>query len=274
MRKTAIALLALGLVVASTAFASNAVRISQVYGGGGGGSANTYRYDYVELFNNNTAPANIGGWSLQYGSATGSFASNSFGIAVIPAGATIPPCGYYLIQCGSAGSGGAVLPVTPDLVNLVGPNLGAASGKVALFTDQVTMRDCPAALANAVDLVGYGTANCYEGAATIGLLDGTHVGVRNSAGAVDTDRNNLDFSIVLQPYPMHNTSSPSNPDCLPIGACCLPPLPLGGCVMVSAVQCAQQGGVYIGNWIPCVPDPCPATPTRGSTWGQIKTIYK
>jgi hypothetical protein len=277
MRKTAIALLALGLVVATTAYASNPVRISQVYGGGGGGSTCTYKYDYVELFNNSGCPVDIGGWSLQYGSATGSFASNSFGIAVIPVGATIPACGYYLIRCGSAGSGGADLPTAYDFANAVGPNLAAGSGKVALFTDQVTMRDCPAAKLVAVDLVGYGTANCYEGTAAVGLLSGTTVALRGNAGATDTDQNSTDFTVPLvASVTIHNSSSPRNHYCEggPVGACCLPPIPTGGCIIVSAAQCASYGGIYIGDWTICTPDPCPATPTKGTTWGQVKTIYK
>jgi hypothetical protein len=274
MRKVTIALLALGLVVATTAFASNVVRISQVYGGGGS-SSGYYKYDYVELFNNSGCPVNIGGWTLQYGSATGSFASNTFGIATIPAGATIPACGYYLIQCGSAGSGGIDLPITADFANAVGPNLSGSSGKVAIFSDAVTNRTCAQALAVAIDLVGYGTANCYEGAAAAPVEDVTHLEQRGNAGATDTDQNGNDFTLQLcSADPPHNTASARSHYCEggPVGACCLPPLP-DGCIMVSQAQCIGYGGVYIGDWIPCSPDPCP-TPVKGTTWGQVKTLYR
>jgi hypothetical protein len=276
MRKIAIALLALGLVVATTAYASNPVRISQVYGGGGG----YYKCDYVELFNNSGAPVNIGGWSVQYGGATGStFGSSTYNYALIPSGATIPACGYYLITGACSGSGGIDLPVTPDLTIPTSPplwqfNFSATTGKVALFNDQVFNRTCAEALAVAVDLVGYGTANCYE-TALAPLLDNAHVLVRAGAGAVDNDNNSTDFSSVAEPWPMHNSASPRNPDCIvPVGACCIPPCPMGGCFIVSAAQCALMGGVYVGDWIPCIPDPCSATPTKGTSWGQIKTIYK
>ena len=49
MKKLATAVLSLALItLASSAFAANAVRISQIYGGGGSSSA-AYTTDYVEL---------------------------------------------------------------------------------------------------------------------------------------------------------------------------------------------------------------------------------
>jgi hypothetical protein len=77
--------------VATTAQASNPVRISQVYGSGSK-VANGYERDYVELLNSSNAPVNIGGWPVQYGSAQGSsFGSATHNHAKIPSGATIPP---------------------------------------------------------------------------------------------------------------------------------------------------------------------------------------
>ncbi len=52
---------------------ANDLRISQVFGGGGG--AGYYLYDYVELFNAGTSSISLDGYSLQYGSATGNFKS-------------------------------------------------------------------------------------------------------------------------------------------------------------------------------------------------------
>jgi len=234
MRKTAIALLALGLVMATTAYASNAVRISQIYGGGGGGTSNTYKYDYVELFNNSGSAVDISGWQLQYGSATGSsFGSSSFNYATVPASQTIPACGYYLIRCGSAGSGGADLPVTPDFAPAT-INVSATTGKFVLTKDGFTNQPCADYLSGGdnyppVDLVGWATANCYETAAGPGT-DGAHVLVRGGGGMTDNDNNSTDFTSTLQPYAMHN-SSMTNADCI-------------------------------------------ATPTQSTTWGRIKTIYK
>jgi hypothetical protein len=197
--------------MATMAHAANPVRISQVYGGGSGGY---YKCDYVELFNNSNAPVNIGGWSVQYGSAGGSsFGSSTYNIAKIPSGATIPACGYYLIR-GYCGTAGADLPVTPDLVPASGWsfNFSGIAGKVALFSDQVMGRTCAQAQAVAIDLVGYGGANCYE-TAPAPELDVSSVLVRASGGAVDSDNNSTDLSKVAEPWPMHNSASPQNPEC-------------------------------------------------------------
>jgi len=210
MRRATLLLLALGLAVATTAHASNPVRISQVYGGGGG----YYTCDYVELFNNSEAPVDIGGWSVQYGTSTGSvFGSATYNWAKIPSGATIPACGYYLIR-GYCSTAGAALPVTPDLVPGTGWtfNLAATAGKVALFSDQVTGRNCAQAQAVAVDLVGYGAATCYETAAAP-ALDASSVLVRAGGGATDSDDNSADFGKVSEPWLMHNSAGAPNPAC-------------------------------------------------------------
>ena len=212
MRQTTLLLLALGLMLATAAHAANPVRISQVYGGGGG----YYSCDYVELFNNSDAPVDIGGWSVQYGSATGSsFGSATYNWAKIPSGATIPACGYYLIR-GYCSTAGAALPVTPDLVPATGWifNFSGTAGKVALFSDQVMGRTCATAQSSGmlVDLVGYGTANCYETTAAP-VNDVSSVLVRALGGAVDTDDNSADFSKVAEPWPLHNSASPVNPVC-------------------------------------------------------------
>jgi len=234
MRKATLLLLALALGVATTAQASNPVRISQVYGGGGG----YYTCDYVELFNNSNAPVNIGGWSVQYASATGaSFGSATYNLALIPGGATIPACGYYLIR-GYCSSAGTPLPVTPDLAPSSPAtwtfNLSGTAGKVALFSDQVTGRTCATAPAVAVDLVGYGTATCYETAAAP-TSDVSSVLVRASGGAVDTDDNSTDFSKLAEPWPMHNSASAANPACQSSAPPAAPTLvaPLDGAIGVA-----------------------------------------
>jgi hypothetical protein len=232
MRKIAIAIIAVGLVLATTASASNPVRISQVYGSGG----NYYKCDYVELFNNSDVAVNIGGWSIQYGSATGTtFGSSTYNYALIPSGAVIPPCGYYLISGYCSSSGGIDLPMTPDLTIPTSPplwqfNFSSSSGKVALFSDQVFNRTCDEAKSVAVDIVGYGSANCFETSAAP-MSDAASVLVRGNGGAVDTDNNAADFTKVTQPATIHNSSSSPNPDCTPV-------------------------------------------PTLGLTWGRLKTIYR
>src|SRR5215510_6699498 len=90
-----------------SATAGAQVVISQVYGGGGNAGA-TLRNDYVELFNRGTASVDITGWSLQYGSATGTGTFDQNMTAALTG--SIPPCAYYLVQLASSGSTGSTLP--------------------------------------------------------------------------------------------------------------------------------------------------------------------
>jgi len=220
--------LALLAVCAAPAFAANAVRISQAYGGGGGGSG-TYLYDYVELYNNGNVSANIGGWVLEYGSAAGNWGSSAINIFTFPAGTTIPPCKYLLIQLSTAGTAGAPLPVAPDFstTNLA---MSQSNGKVALMNVTNANVACGSeAAGSVVDKVAWGTGNCPEGAATAATV-ATQGLVRNGAGATDTDNNAADFTLVTNPVP-RNSQSPGNPNCL-------------------------------------------TTPTKSSTWGSVKSIYR
>jgi len=276
-----ITLLALGVFAASSAFAANAVRISQVYGGGGG-SSTAYNSDYVELFNSSCVPVAIGGWLIEYGSATGNWGSSASNIATIPAGATIPACGYYLIQVGSAGTAGSPLPITPDFTNTAGPSMGQASGKVALFNAVNTNVACGSEIAGTlVDKVAFGTSNCWEGTAAVAVLTNATTAVRKLAGMTDTDQNSTDFVL---PNPasltvtIHNSSSGLNPDCVAActpttGACCLRNVSEGACVVVTPAECDLQGGVFLGLGHACNAGEC-AVPTTKTTWGQVKSIYR
>src|SRR4051794_33894180 len=70
-RLAALTALAVGLVLPGSALASSSgVVVSQVYGAGGNAGA-TYAQDYVELFNAGSSSVEVGGWSVQYASASG-----------------------------------------------------------------------------------------------------------------------------------------------------------------------------------------------------------
>ena len=210
MKKLAITLFAM-LAVASTAFAANQVRISQV-GPGGGGSTGTYVYDYVELFNSGGTSVNIGGWVVEYGAATGNWGSSAGNYFTIPANTVIAPCSYLLIQCGAAGTAGTALPVTPDFTT-GNMSMSATNGKVALFNALNANVACGSETAGSiVDKVAWGTGNCPEGTATAALTAPFGL-VRNNGGLADTDNNAADFTVVSAPVP-HNSGSAQNAQCL------------------------------------------------------------
>lgn len=159
------------------------VVISQIYGGGGNSGA-TYRNDYVELYNATTAPVDLGGWSIQYASATGT------SWQVQPLGGVVGAGEYYLIALGSGGATGALVPdanVTGDI------NMSATTGKVALVRSGEELSGCPTGNPLLVDLVGFGTANCREGAANAPGGSNTTAMFRKNGGLTDTNVNGSDF---------------------------------------------------------------------------------
>ena len=204
-------------VVANVSFAANAVRISQVYGGGGGGVSTpaTYAQDYVELFNFSNVAVNIGGWAIEYGSATGNWGSSAGNLFTFPANTLIQPCSYVLVALGSPSQNPAVPAVpSPDFSNAT-TNMSATGGKIGLFNAVNSNLPCGSELPGTlVDKVAYGTANCAEVAAVAALTTNS-AAVRNGAGVTDTDNNSADFAVVGAAVP-HNSASPANVNCLSV----------------------------------------------------------
>jgi predicted extracellular nuclease len=206
-----LAALTLGLFVPATpSGVSPNIVISQIYGGGGNSGA-PYTHDFVELFNRGTVPVSLGGWSLQYASATGtgSFGANSGQLTELP-DVTLQPGQYFLVQQ-AGGSTGVALP-TADFVDASPISMAGAAGKVALVTGIATLgcnggsSVCDAtALARIIDLVGYGNANFFEGAAAPTLSNMT-AARRAGGGCTDTDVNSADFAAAA-PSPRNSGSS-------------------------------------------------------------------
>ncbi|GAA3068892.1 ExeM/NucH family extracellular endonuclease [Streptosporangium carneum] len=209
------ALAAFGVAAAGvTALASSpaqaepgAVVISQVYGGGGNSGA-PLTNDFVELFNRGSAPVALEGWSVQYGSATGTgvFGANP----VVPLSGTLAPGGYHLVQLGG-GANGAPLP-TPDSTGAT--NMSATAGKVVLVRSAQGLAcnggstPCTAEQAALIaDLVGYGSANYYEGSAAP-TLSATTAALRRDHGCADTDVNGTDLESA-PPAPRNRATAPS-----------------------------------------------------------------
>ncbi len=194
--------------------------ISQVYGGGGNTGA-PYTNDFIELFNRGTTPVSLAGWSVQYASATGTgnFGANSGQLTELPS-VSLAPGQYFLVQ-EAGGANGVPLP-TADVVDATAINMSASGGKVALVNTAASLgcnggsTPCSAAqLALIEDLVGYGTANFYEGAVAP-TLSNTTAALRLVNGCTETDNNASDFA-ASAPTP-RNTASPLNPCAAPDAA--------------------------------------------------------
>ena len=196
--------------LASENLASPNIVIYQLYGGGGNSGASQFSHDFLVLSNRSDSAVSLDGWSTQYASSSGS------NWLVTPlSNVMLQPGQYYLIQYATNGNGGASLP-TPDLVappvmvgsNTFIPNMSSSNGKLALVnsTNQLPASTCPSD-PSIVDLVGYGSASCFEGQPASGLSSSTAV-IRNEEGCEDTDNNSDDFS-TGSPMP-RNTSSSRN----------------------------------------------------------------
>lgn len=161
--------------------------ISQLYGGGGNQNA-AFTSDYVELFNPGLDPVDVTGWSIQYASATGTFSFPN----TQPLGGVIGPGEYYLVRLATGGDEGEELPPA----NIEGTiNMSGTTGKVALVGNgEPITAGCPLNDPDIIDFVGYGGANCREGAANAPAPSNTTALLRDDGGATDTDQNAADFA--------------------------------------------------------------------------------
>ena len=170
--------------------------ISQVYGGGGNSGA-TFRNDFIELFNRGNTTIDLNGWSVQYAGATGT----SWQVTALSG--SLAPGQFYLIE-EAAGTGGTTSLPTPDATGSIA--MAATAGKVALVNSTTALSGaCPSGAA-LVDFVGYGSANCAEGATAPAPSNTTAV-LRKMDGCVDSGDNSADFS--TGPPAPRNRNSPS-----------------------------------------------------------------
>ena len=194
-----VALWAAVVIPGQASAASPDVVISQVYGGGGNAGA-VYKNDFIELFNRGSADVNLAGWSVQYGSATGT------SWAATPLTGTIKPGQHYLVQ-ESAGTGGTTNLPTADATGTLA--LAAGAGKVALVNSTTVLACGSSCAANAAvrDFVGFGTtANNYEGNAATPAPSNTTAVLRAVNGCTDTDNNATDFTAGA-PNPRNSASA-------------------------------------------------------------------
>lgn len=202
--------LAIGALVSAVgAFgtvAHGAIVINEVYGGGGSTNASTsYKQDFVELYNTGSTAVNIGGYAIDYGSATGNFASSASGRYTIPADTFINPNDYFLVAFNQTGSNLAGATLVGDITVSSSLAMSGTNGKVRLvIASLITTNNKTVSGDGFLDLVGYGTADTFEGSAAAGVLSVSTSASRNATHD-DTNQNSVDFTVGT---PSPTTSSP------------------------------------------------------------------
>jgi hypothetical protein len=199
-RPTLVLMLAALLVAAPAAHATSPdLVISQVFAGGGNAGA-AFANDYVEIFNRGSSTVDLSGWTVQYATAAGTSWSAA------PLNGAVPPGRRYLVQFASGGTVGLALP-PPDATDTT--NLSTSGGKVALvhaiapLTCGASAGSC-SSVSTVRDLLGYGSATDFEGAAAPALTN-TTAATRAAAGCTDFDANASDFT--AEPAAPHNSTS-------------------------------------------------------------------
>eukprot|EP01030_Chromulinospumella_sphaerica_P008971 gene8971-8780_t len=233
------ALAAPAVTVAADDVGSQVV-ISQVYGGGGNTGAK-YKNDFIELFNRSDVAVSIGGWSVQYASSTGT----TWAKTAIPAGVVLQPGQYYLVQEGAGAGGTDALP-TPDASGSL--NLSGSTGKVALVNTGTLLTGAAPSGASIIDVVGFGSANYFEGSVAP-VLTNTTAAMRAAEGCTDTNNNGSDFS-ASAPIPRNTATAAhacSVPAAPPIVTTCPASLALGVGVGGSALLSATDADGIVNN---------------------------
>ena len=180
-RMTVLAVLCASLALPAFAAPADVV-ISQVYGAGGNNGA-VKNKDFIELFNRSGTAVSLNGMSVQYQSATGT----TWQATALPNFSLQP--GQYFLVTGASGASGTEVGAADQAGSL---NLSGTTGKVALSRIAAVMTTATQA-ANIVDLVGFGTANSFEGA--VAPAPSTTMAIWRAAnGCTDTDNNSLDFA--------------------------------------------------------------------------------
>jgi len=181
--------------LAQSTDAAKSIVISQVYGGGGNAGA-TLKNDFIEIHNRSPLSLNLAGWSVQYASASGStWQKTDLSGVLLP--------GQYLLVKEAQGPGGTIDLPAADLSGSI--NMSATSGKVALVnTNTALTGTCPSGN-QIVDLVGYGSANCFAGAGPTAAPSSLSALARNDSGCVDTGSNDADFT-AISPQPRNSAT--------------------------------------------------------------------
>ena len=152
--------------------------------------------DWVELYNPTGEAVALAGWSIQKFSSTGSTGYNQPLTGAIPAG------GYFLIVRNAAATSQALKDeadlLADDSFSLANNNmiyLSNSAGAIIPGTNDPSI----------IDLVGFGTASYFEGAAAAPGISETRSISRQPEGE-DTDQNSQDLVLFTAPTPTNSSA--------------------------------------------------------------------
>ncbi len=186
-----------------------ALKISQIYGGGGNTGAPVVR-DYVELYNAGTAPAVMTNWALQLASSTGS------AWTVVTLNGTVNPGKYFLVGMATGTTSQSPALPTVDATSTFDLSATSTAGsKMALTNNNTALSGTNPISAAIQDFVGYGTGTTAREPQTGGTTANNAPGstqnlaiMRLANGNQDTNNNAADFA-VMWPSP-RNSATPAN----------------------------------------------------------------
>lgn len=171
----------------ASAAPSAGIVLNEVYGGGGNAGA-PFSNDFIELADRGSTAVDLTGWTVQYHSA-----STTGGWQATPLTKSIAAGDTYLVGEAAGNTPATPLPAPQDSGTIA---MGAGSGTVALVhaTAALTCTSAAECTGNpdVVDLVGYGAATIFEGAAAAPGLDNATSDSRSTAA--DSDDNGADFT--------------------------------------------------------------------------------
>ncbi|WP_375384644.1 ExeM/NucH family extracellular endonuclease [uncultured Microbacterium sp.] len=179
------------------------VVITEVYGGGGN-SGGVFNRDFIELRNVGTVGEDLGAWSVQYASATGS------SWQVTPLSGVTLAAGKSLLIGEAPGAGTALPAFTADVEGTI--PLSGSGGKVALVRTQTPLTGSTgiAALDQTIDYVGWGAATDFAGTSAAPATTNA-TSVSRSAAAANTADNAADFTVGA-PTPTGSGAGVPDPD--------------------------------------------------------------
>ena len=182
----------LAVVPQATAAPSNTLPvINEVYGDGGN-NGSVYSNDFIELYNPTATAVSLDGWSVSYYSSSGNLGGTT------TLSGSIAPGSYYLIQQSAGANATGALP-TPDATGTL--TMSGTNGAVELKNGS----------GEVVDLIGFGSANKFEGAATAATSN--PVSAQRITAGVDTDNNFVDFQVATPtPTASGTTQNPEDPE--------------------------------------------------------------